>query len=478
MAVTFLNETDGTAIIGHALLMEACSPIVARHTGSATDCEYEVAWANTNAVRMEYTSTADCAGNAVCNQHRTPASRLLRVPASTRTLIHDLRPTACVEQACRPARSSANFVFRTGAELMRTRWALVAGTGRRFGLAETTTWPTEAIGSALAREGHGLVVGGWHGVDYMAAEAFAVALAAARPNVALSDLLIQVVPRGTEPVFQGGRVVSVDTGPAEWVEALRFADVAILIGGIGGTYRTYAHAMQERRAVFPVASAGGDAAAVFAEMGQRWHAAGVWGVSRTSFERVLGHGIQTKADARGLAEGLMMLLADHFAFQDAEFERTKLFVSYARADRDLLLTVKTQLRSMPERSVEVWEDSEIAPGTDFERQIQRAMSASRACLLLVTPDFLSSAFIREHELPFLVRASEHDLMRLFWVHARRAPFEGTALAAKEAAHDPKRPIAEMPPSEQRECLAQICLEVARCLREGAPQEGANGPVKS
>jgi hypothetical protein len=79
VAIPFLNETDGTAIIGRALRMEACSPIVARHTGSATDCEYEVAWANTYAVRMDYTATADRAGNAVINRHRAPASRLLRV---------------------------------------------------------------------------------------------------------------------------------------------------------------------------------------------------------------------------------------------------------------------------------------------------------------------------------------------------------------------------------------------------------------
>jgi hypothetical protein len=79
VAIPFLNETDGTAIIGRALRMEACSPIVARHTGSATDCEYEVAWSNTYAVRMDYTTTADRAGNAVINRHRAPASRLLRV---------------------------------------------------------------------------------------------------------------------------------------------------------------------------------------------------------------------------------------------------------------------------------------------------------------------------------------------------------------------------------------------------------------
>ncbi len=59
--------------------MEACSPIVARHTGAAQDCEYEVAWANTYKVGIQYTATATRCGNAVLNRHRAPASRHLRL---------------------------------------------------------------------------------------------------------------------------------------------------------------------------------------------------------------------------------------------------------------------------------------------------------------------------------------------------------------------------------------------------------------
>ncbi|MBX6742076.1 MAG: hypothetical protein IRY87_08525, partial [Acetobacteraceae bacterium] len=79
VAIPFLNETGGSAIIGRALRMQACSPIVARHTSAAQDCEYEVAWANTYQVRIEYTATATRCGNAVYNRHRAPASRHLRL---------------------------------------------------------------------------------------------------------------------------------------------------------------------------------------------------------------------------------------------------------------------------------------------------------------------------------------------------------------------------------------------------------------
>jgi hypothetical protein len=79
VAIPFLNETNGSAIIGRALRMEACSPIVARHIAAAQDCEYEVAWANTYQVGIEYTATATRCGNAVLNRHRAPASRHLRL---------------------------------------------------------------------------------------------------------------------------------------------------------------------------------------------------------------------------------------------------------------------------------------------------------------------------------------------------------------------------------------------------------------
>ena len=79
MAVPFLNETAGSAIIGRALRMEGCSPIVARHTGAAQDCEYEVTWCNTYQVEIDYTATATRCGNAVYSRHRAPASRHLRL---------------------------------------------------------------------------------------------------------------------------------------------------------------------------------------------------------------------------------------------------------------------------------------------------------------------------------------------------------------------------------------------------------------
>ena len=86
LAIPFLNETSGSAIIVRAMRMEACSPYAAHHSAGAQDCEYEVAWSNTYAVGLLYAATANRCGNAVINRHRAPASRHTRLLAAVPNL--------------------------------------------------------------------------------------------------------------------------------------------------------------------------------------------------------------------------------------------------------------------------------------------------------------------------------------------------------------------------------------------------------
>jgi hypothetical protein len=43
-------------------------PFAARHTAAATDCEYDVAWAQSYAIGVDYTPSTTRAGNAVFNR--------------------------------------------------------------------------------------------------------------------------------------------------------------------------------------------------------------------------------------------------------------------------------------------------------------------------------------------------------------------------------------------------------------------------
>jgi hypothetical protein len=83
----------------------------------------------------------------------------------------------------------------------------------------------------------------------------------------------------------------------------------------------------------------------------------------------------------------------------------RLFVSYAHKDAKLknrlLDEIKPLLASSP-RSIEVWTDVEIRSGDEWRRKIDDALKDCDCGLLLVSPEFAASAFIKAVELPYLL----------------------------------------------------------------------------
>src|SRR5215468_10684238 len=172
-----------------------------------------------------------------------------------------------------------------------TRWVLVAGTGL-LDLPPAVNWAARATGRGLARAGYGLVVGGWRGIDYVTAESFQAELLLA--GKAVSSYLTQVVPIGSKPDFQGGYIVSVEPGPQEWVQGVKYADAAVLIGGIGATYTTYLFATQESRPVYPIAGTENDARLAFTNILSHWDVLPMEGISKEAFTSALGREIYSE----------------------------------------------------------------------------------------------------------------------------------------------------------------------------------------
>ena len=87
------------------------------------------------------------------------------------------------------------------------------------------------------------------------------------------------------------------------------------------------------------------------------------------------------------------------------------FVSYARANRDLatrfLQNFKEQVAPSKRYSYKFWRDSDILVGEKWHEEIQQALMKCDAGLVLISPAFLGSQYIQEHELPkFLKRGGK------------------------------------------------------------------------
>ena len=82
------------------------------------------------------------------------------------------------------------------------------------------------------------------------------------------------------------------------------------------------------------------------------------------------------------------------------------FVCYAHGDRalkeDLLTRLQHCFGAARDYRFEGWHDGDIELGSDWHERIQRAIGVCDFGLLLVSPAFLASAYIDEHELPHFV----------------------------------------------------------------------------
>ena len=86
--------------------------------------------------------------------------------------------------------------------------------------------------------------------------------------------------------------------------------------------------------------------------------------------------------------------------------RVRLFISYCHEDRGWLARVSEHLAVLQRRElVEIWADTRIGIGAEWEAEIERALLASRLALLLVSPGFMASEFIWKKEMAHIVRHS-------------------------------------------------------------------------
>lgn len=84
-------------------------------------------------------------------------------------------------------------------------------------------------------------------------------------------------------------------------------------------------------------------------------------------------------------------------------QTARIFLSWCHRDKAsvdaLLHDLRPTLRLFSDLKIEWWQDSHLMCGEDFEPAIRDRIDEADFGLLLVTPHYLASQFIREHELP-------------------------------------------------------------------------------
>jgi TIR domain-containing protein len=99
-------------------------------------------------------------------------------------------------------------------------------------------------------------------------------------------------------------------------------------------------------------------------------------------------------------------------------ESRMIFISYSHDDAKWRDRVRQHLGALTiDGRIDSWTDERIRTGADWRKEIRKALSSASAAILIVTPNFLSSPFIRKEEVTALLQRRHEDGMPIYAVIA-------------------------------------------------------------
>ena len=143
-------------------------------------------------------------------------------------------------------------------------------------------------------------------------------------------------------------------------------------------------------------------------------------------------------------------------------------MSYSHKDKEWLKRVETHLRVLTNLGVAVdwWDDTKIKAGMKWRAEIEKALSAAKVAILLVSTDFLASDFIRANELPPLLKAAENEGATILPLILKPCLFtEAVGLSVFKAVNEPERALSKLSDSKQDEILVALAKRVKELVEE-------------
>jgi len=189
-------------------------------------------------------------------------------------------------------------------------------------------------------------------------------------------------------------------------------------------------------------------------------------ISRDGRIRVYTHPNPALQITYEVIEEQRVLYLMHFVSPQVQISKP-VFISYCHADKEWLTKLKMFLRPMEDQGLlQVWDDTEIRPGARWADEIKAALDGARIAVFLVTQNFLNSDFIRERELPSLLKNAQDRGCLIFWVAVSASTVDDSEIGRFQAANDPQQPLDCLSAAEQNRVLKQIYDRMKDAVQRG------------
>jgi hypothetical protein len=151
-------------------------------------------------------------------------------------------------------------------------------------------------------------------------------------------------------------------------------------------------------------------------------------------------------------------------------EKPKIFISYSHKDTEWKDRLVTHLNVLvQEEQIELWTDDEIRIGEEWFEKIQEEMDTASVAIFLVSPDSLTSKFIRREEIKRLLERRDKEGLALFPILVGPCVWSRVDwLARLQIRPKDGIPLSEGSRYESEKRLAAIVDEIAEVLEKKRP----------
>jgi hypothetical protein len=162
-------------------------------------------------------------------------------------------------------------------------------------------------------------------------------------------------------------------------------------------------------------------------------------------------------------------------------EMPSIFICYSHKDKAWRDKLLEHLGPLNLEDKEVWSDLDLEAGDIWDKTIQEVLSQVKAVVLLVSPAFLNSKYIRNSELPVLLKRREQEGVRIIPLFVKvslveKVPFKYTNDLGEEITfylnqfqsppdNSPNQPLSKLTSPKKDDVLVSVAKILDRLIEE-------------
>lgn len=149
-----------------------------------------------------------------------------------------------------------------------------------------------------------------------------------------------------------------------------------------------------------------------------------------------------------------------------QVQKNKIFISYSHVDKEWLKKVQTNLKVLKfnDHDFDLWDDTRIKSGDKWKIEIEKALSVAGIAILIVSTDFLASDFVRNNELPAILKNAEENGTKILPLIVRPCRFtKDKHLSIFQSVNDPNQPLSGLSETDKEIALLDLTEDVSEIL---------------